>query len=63
MSTSAYYDWKNTEATGPSEQEIEDGCVLAEMRAIHEDSRCHPREPSDDKGAASAGLLRQSQAH
>ena len=37
MSTSAYYDWKNTEATGPSEQEIEDGCVLAEMRAIHED--------------------------
>jgi putative transposase len=37
VSTSAYYDWKAKEATGPSEQEVEDACVVAEMRAIHEE--------------------------
>ena len=37
VSTSAYYDWKAKEAAGPSGKELEDACVVAEMRAIHEE--------------------------
>ncbi len=37
VSTSAYYDWKNNEANGPSKAELEEACVVAEMRAIHEE--------------------------
>ena len=37
VSTSAYYGWSAKEAAGPSDKELEDVCVVAEMRAVHEE--------------------------
>ncbi|MGH9291994.1 MAG: IS3 family transposase [Acidimicrobiales bacterium] len=37
VSTPAYYEWKAKEAAGPSDKELEDACVVAEMRAIYEE--------------------------
>ncbi len=37
VSTSAYYGWSAKEAAGPSDKELEDACVVAEMRAVHEE--------------------------
>ena len=37
VSRQAYYEWKEREAAGPSPAEREEACVVAEMKAVHEE--------------------------
>ena len=37
VSSSSYYEWKAKETAPPSKREVEDVCIVDEMRAIHEE--------------------------